>query len=36
MVYCAKMGWLGPSTSLPKDFVTWLVVRVVPTLVLSS
>lgn len=26
MLYCAQMGWLDPSTSLPEDFDTWLVV----------
>src|SRR5271170_2062699 len=36
MLYCAQMGWLGPSTSLPEDFETWPVVLVVLTLVLSS
>jgi hypothetical protein len=29
MLYCAQMGWPGPSTSLPEDFDTWLVVLVV-------
>jgi hypothetical protein len=29
MLYCAEMGWPGPSTSLPEDFDTWLVVLVV-------
>jgi hypothetical protein len=29
MLYWRQMGWLGPSTSLPEDVETWLVVLVV-------
>src|ERR1019366_4822971 len=36
MLYWRQMGWLGPSTSLPEDVETWLVVLVVPTFVHSS
>jgi hypothetical protein len=36
MLYCVRWGGWGPSTSLPEDVDTWLVVLVVPTFVHSS